>query len=54
MEDIFEEWNVYASKKSLKERDINLEDIKKNSRLKIQRSYAAAAKTQQRQRGCLC
>jgi uncharacterized protein len=32
---VFEEWNTYASNKELIERDINLESIKSNSRLKI-------------------
>ncbi len=35
MNNIFEEWNVYAGKKELKARDINLESIEKNSKLKI-------------------
>ena len=35
MNDIFEEWNTYASKRKLKPRDINLEDIERNSKLKI-------------------
>ena len=35
MEDIFEEWNVYASKRKLKPRDISLSGIEKNSKLKI-------------------
>lgn len=35
MKDIFEEWNIYASKRNLKARDINLENIEKTSKLKI-------------------
>ena len=35
MEEIFEEWNIYASKKELKSREMNLEDIERNSELKI-------------------
>ena len=35
MEDIFEEWNIYASKRKLKPRDISLSGIEKNSKLKI-------------------
>lgn len=35
MNDIFEEWNVYASKRELKHRELDLEDIEKNSKLKI-------------------
>ena len=35
MEEIFEEWGVYAAKKELKERSIDFESIKKNSKLKI-------------------
>lgn len=35
MENIFEEWNVYASKRDLKIRDINLAEIIKDSKLKI-------------------
>lgn len=35
MEDVFEEWNAYSRKKELKERDVNLDGIISNSRLKI-------------------
>jgi len=35
MEDVFGEWNVYASKKELIERDIDLSAIKESLRLKI-------------------
>lgn len=35
MEQVFEEWNVYALKKELKNRDISLSSIKSNSKLKI-------------------
>ena len=35
MNEIFEEWNTYASKKELKSREMNLEDIERNSELKI-------------------
>lgn len=35
MESIFEEWKAYAEKKELKTRDINLEVLEKNSKLKI-------------------
>jgi predicted AAA+ superfamily ATPase len=35
MESVFEEWNAYASKKTLKNRDINLNNIETNSKLKI-------------------
>jgi len=35
MEDIFDEWNVYAKKKELKPRNISLDSIKSNSKLKI-------------------
>lgn len=35
MEIIFEEWSIYAGKKELKERDIDLKEIIKNSKLKI-------------------
>lgn len=35
MDNIFEEWNVYAKKRELKARDINLEAVEKNSKLKI-------------------
>ncbi len=35
MQDVFEEWNEYAAKKELKERSIDLESIKENSKLKI-------------------
>ncbi len=35
MEDIFEEWNTYAKKKELKARNVNLNEIKNNSKLKI-------------------
>lgn len=35
MESIFEEWNVYAQKKALKLRAINLERLESNSHLKI-------------------
>lgn len=35
MEDIFEEWNSYASKRELKARDLSMEGIERNSRLKI-------------------
>ena len=34
-EEIFEEWNSYAKRQALKERAINLEDLEKNSKLKI-------------------
>jgi len=35
VEDVFEEWNTYAGSRELIARDINLESIKSNSRLKI-------------------
>lgn len=35
MEDVFEEWDVYARKKELKARDIDFKGIKNNSKLKI-------------------
>ena len=35
MEDIFEEWNIYAAKKDLKTRDINLDNLLNDSKLKI-------------------
>ncbi len=35
MKDIFEEWNLYSLKRELKPRDINLDEIVKNSKLKI-------------------
>ena len=35
MNEIFEEWNIYASKKELKSREMDLEDIERNSKLKI-------------------
>ena len=35
MNEIFEEWNTYASKKELKSREMDLEDIERNSKLKI-------------------
>ena len=34
MEDIFEEWNVYATKKDLKARDISFDNLLKDSKLK--------------------
>jgi hypothetical protein len=34
MENVFEEWNIYASKRELKARDINLDDVEKSSKLK--------------------
>ena len=35
IENVFEEWNTYAESKKLIERNINIESIKSNSRLKI-------------------
>ena len=35
MNEIFEEWNTYASKKELKSREMDLGDIERNSKLKI-------------------
>ena len=35
MDSVFEEWNIYASKRSLKARDIDLDELAENSKLKI-------------------
>jgi len=35
MESVFEEWDLYAEKKELEERDVNLENISSNSKFKI-------------------
>lgn len=35
MDAVFEEWNIYASKRSLKARDMNLDELAENSKLKI-------------------
>ena len=39
MNNIFEEWNVYAGKRELKARDIDLESVEKNSKLKKNKSF---------------
>ena len=38
VEDVFEKWNSYGGNRELIERNINLERIKSNSRLKIDTS----------------
>ncbi len=35
MENIFNEWDIYATKKALRNREVGFEDIEKNSKLKI-------------------
>lgn len=35
MESVFEEWNTYAGKQKLKSRDMNLDEVAKNAKLKI-------------------
>jgi uncharacterized protein len=35
MHEIFEEWDIYASKRELKSRNLNLEDLEKKAKLKI-------------------